>query len=165
MNLTKFLEHKSTSDILFVNGDDIVTRQYLESQSIEKLRDFVGNTSLLIVDETRYVEKIGLNHKLIIDHVPNIKVITTGSSSFELAKDIGEHLPSRKFVLKLIPLALMEISTLSKSETMSDSFGKTISSNLRLGVIHVGAAFQPRLNGYCVRTTSFRGWKATPTRI
>ena len=35
--------------------------------------------------------------------------------------------------------------------------------NLRQGVIHVGAAFQPRLNGYYFRVTSFRGWKATPT--
>jgi len=29
--------------------------------------------------------------------------------------------------------------------------------NLRLGVVHVGAAFQPRLNGYHVRATSLRG--------
>jgi predicted AAA+ superfamily ATPase len=112
--LKKFLEDKSTSDTLSVNGDDIVTRQYLESQSIEKLRDFVGNTSLLIVDEAQYVEKIGLNLKLIIDHVPNIKVIATGSSSFELAKDNGEPLTGRKFVLKLFPLAQMEISQIEK---------------------------------------------------
>ena len=35
---------------------------------------------------------------------------------------------------------------------------------IRLGVIHVGAAFQPRLNGYYIRATSFRDWKAIPTR-
>ena len=110
----KFLEDKSTTDFLFVNGDDIVTRQYLESQSIEKLRDFVGNTSFLIVDEAQYVEKIGLNLKLIIDHIPNIKVIATGSSSFDLAGDIGEPLTGRKFVLKLFPLAQMEISQIEK---------------------------------------------------
>jgi len=119
--LNKFIDDKNTSDILFVNGDDIVTRQYLESQSIEKLRDFVGNTSLLIVDEAQYVEKIGLNLKLIIDHVPNIKVIATGSSSFELAKDVGEPLTGRKFVLKLFPLAQSEISQIEKRhETQSN---------------------------------------------
>jgi predicted AAA+ superfamily ATPase len=119
--LNKFIDDKSTSDILFVNGDDIVTRQYLESQSIEKLRDFVGNTSLLIVDEAQYVEKIGLNLKLIIDHVPNIKVVATGSSSFELAKDVGEPLTGRKFVLKLFPLAQSEISQIEKRhETQSN---------------------------------------------
>jgi hypothetical protein len=36
--------------------------------------------------------------------------------------------------------------------------------NLRLGFIHVGAAFQPRLSSYDVGATSFRGWKATPMR-
>ena len=35
--------------------------------------------------------------------------------------------------------------------------------NLRLGVIHVGAPFQPRFNGNYVSATSSRGWKATPT--
>ncbi|MGD9303375.1 MAG: ATP-binding protein [Desulfobacterales bacterium] len=119
--LNKFIENKGTSDILFVNGDDIVARQYLESQSIEKLRDFVGHASLLIVDEAQYVEKIGLNLKLIVDHVPNIKVIATGSSSFELAKDVGEPLTGRKFVLKLFPLAQMEISQIEKRhETQSN---------------------------------------------
>ena len=119
--LKKFLEDKSTSDFLFVNGDDIVSRQYLESQSIEKLRDFVGAASFLIVDEAQYVEKIGLNLKLIIDHIPNIKVIATGSSSFELARDFGEPLTGRKFVLKLFPLAQIEISQIEKRhETLAN---------------------------------------------
>jgi len=119
--LNKYIEDKSATETLFVNGDDIIARQYLESQSIEKLRDFVGTTSLLIVDEAQYVEKIGLNLKLIIDHVPNISVIATGSSSFELAKDVGEPLTGRKFVLKLFPLAQGEISQIEKRhETQSN---------------------------------------------
>ena len=36
--------------------------------------------------------------------------------------------------------------------------------NLRIGSISVGAAFQPRSNDFGVGATSFRGWKATPTR-
>lgn len=100
----------SSSRALFVNGDDIVARQYLESQSIEKLREFVGNQSLLVVDEAQYIHQIGLNLKLIVDHFPSIHVIATGSSSFELAKDVGEPLTGRKYVLKLLPLSQMEIS-------------------------------------------------------
>ena len=119
--LNKYIEDKGSSETLFVNGDDIVARQYLESQSIEKLRDFVGNSSLLIVDEAQYVEKIGLNLKLIIDHVPGIRVIATGSSSFELANDVGEPLTGRKFVLKLFPVAQREISQIEKRhETQSN---------------------------------------------
>jgi hypothetical protein len=59
-----------------------------------------------------------LNLKLIVDHVPNLKVVATGSSSFDLAKDVGEPLTGRKFVLNLYPLAQMEISeTESRHET------------------------------------------------
>ncbi|MFQ5864422.1 MAG: ATP-binding protein [bacterium] len=116
----KFLEMMTESalmgaeKVLFVNGDDIVVRQYLESQSVNKLKDFVGDHTLLVVDEAPYVEKIGLNLKLIVDHISNIKVIATGSSSFDLAKDVGEPLTGRKFVLKLFPLAQMEISQIEK---------------------------------------------------
>ncbi len=111
--LKKYLE-SFRGEALFVNGDDIVVRQYLESQSIEKLREFVGNRPLLVVDEAQYVRQIGLNLKLIIDHMPSIRVIPTGSSSFDLAKDIGEPLAGRKYVLKLFPLAQMEISHIEK---------------------------------------------------
>lgn len=111
--VNKFLESVH-ENVLFVNGDDIVVRQYLESQSINKLQDFVGDHSLLVVDEAQYIEKIGLNLKIIVDHIPNTKVIATGSSSFDLAKDVGEPLTGRKFVLKLLPLAQMEISHIEK---------------------------------------------------
>lgn len=115
--INKYLEKIGASKserVLFVNGDDIVARQFLESQSVDKLRDFVGNHSLLVVDEAQYIANIGLNLKLIVDHVPGIKVIATGSSSFDLAKNIGEPLTGRKFVLRLFPLSQMEISRIEK---------------------------------------------------
>ncbi|MFQ5638265.1 MAG: ATP-binding protein [bacterium] len=109
--LKNFLENEAEDErILFVNGDDIVIRQYLESQSVQQLKDFIGDHKLLVIDEAQYVDRIGLNLKLIVDHLPHIKVIATGSSSFDLAKDVGEPLTGRKYVLKLFPLAQMEIS-------------------------------------------------------
>lgn len=101
-------------EALFVNGDDIVVREYLESQSTEKLRDFVGNHSLLIVDEAQYIRRVGLNLKIIVDHMPAVRVIATGSSSFDLANDVGEPLTGRKRVLSLLPLSQMELSQIEK---------------------------------------------------
>ena len=109
----KYLESVDAK-VLFVDGDDIVVREYLESQSIRRLQDFVGDHSLLVVDEAQHIEKIGLNLKLIVDHMPTIQVIATGSSSFDLARDVGEPLTGRKFVLTLFPLAQMEISKIEK---------------------------------------------------
>lgn len=113
----KFAEEWGSKDqrILFVNGDDIFSRQYLESQSVQKLRDFVGNTDLLVVDEAQYIKQVGLNLKLIVDYLPNVRVIATGSSSFGLAKDIGEPLTGRKFVIKLHPIAQLELSQIEKT--------------------------------------------------
>jgi uncharacterized protein len=111
--LKKFLESMN-EQVLFVNGEDMVVRQYLESQSTEKLRDFVGNHSLLLVDEAQYVRQIGLNLKIIVDQLPSLRIIATGSSSFDLAKDIGEPLTGRKRVLRLLPLAQMEIAQIEK---------------------------------------------------
>ena len=111
--LKRYLESVH-EEALFVNGDDIVVRQYLESQSTEKLRDFVGNHSLFLVDEAQYINQIGRNLKIIVDNIPSIRVIATGSSSFDLAKDIGEPLTGRKRVLKLLPLAQLEIAHMEK---------------------------------------------------
>lgn len=83
---------------LYVTGEDVNVREYMESQSLEKLRDFVGTNKLLAVDEAQHVQKIGLNLKLIADNVPDIKIIATGSSSFEIAKGIGGPMTDRKLI-------------------------------------------------------------------
>jgi len=51
--------------------------------------------------------------KILMDQVPGIRVIATGSSSFELAGQTGEPLTGKKKILTLFPLAQMEL--LSKS--------------------------------------------------
>jgi len=111
--IRKFMQEVH-EDVLFVNGDDIIVQEYLGSQSINKLKEFVGGHSLMIVDEAQYVKNIGLNLKLIVDHNPELKIIATGSSSFDLAKDVGEPLTGRKSMVKMFPLAQMEISSIEK---------------------------------------------------
>jgi len=99
---------------LLVSGEDITIQDYLASQSIEKLRAFVGNNRLLVVDEAQKVQNIGLNLKLIVDHIPGIRIIATGSSSFDLARSVGEPLTGRKTTLKQYPLAQLEIGTIEQ---------------------------------------------------
>jgi hypothetical protein len=106
--LNKFLE-KFNEKYLLVNGEDITIQEYLSSQSIEKLKNFVGKNKLLAIDEAQKIKDIGLNLKLIVDHIKGIKIIATGSSTFDLFKNIGEPLTGRKFTLKLFPLAQLEI--------------------------------------------------------
>jgi predicted AAA+ superfamily ATPase len=93
-----------------VNGEDFFIQQALSSQSIDKLRDFIGKKKWLIIDEAQKIPSIGVNLKLIVDHVPDIRVIATGSSSFDLASRMGEPLTGRKWTLRLFPLSQMELA-------------------------------------------------------
>ena len=96
-------------DALLVSGEDIAVREHLESQSLAKLRAFVGRRQTLIVDEAQHVREIGLNLKLLADHIDGLRIIATGSSSFDLAQQTGEPLTGRKRTLLLLPLAQLEL--------------------------------------------------------
>jgi predicted AAA+ superfamily ATPase len=111
--LKQFLQN-AAEPYLLVSGEDITVQGYLSSQSIEKLSAFVGANRLLVVDEAQKVPNIGANLKLIIDHIPAIRIIATGSSSFDLARAVGEPLTGRKTTLKLYPLAQMEIGQIEQ---------------------------------------------------
>lgn len=111
--INKFLEHIN-QDYLFVSGEDITIQKYLSSQSINQLKDFIGKDKLLVIDEAQKITDIGLNLKLIVDHIKDIQIVATGSSAFDLAKHIGEPLTGRKYTIKLFPLAQMEISQIEK---------------------------------------------------
>lgn len=112
--LNRFVK-KFRPDALMVSGEDISVRAYLESQSIETLRDFVGGRRMLIVDEAQHLRQIGLNLKLLVDHVPGLQVVASGSSSFELARQTGEPLTGRQYTLLLLPLAQMELQSMESA--------------------------------------------------
>ncbi len=98
-----------TEKIKFVSGEVLIIQNELSSQSVEKLKSFIGENSLLIVDEAQKIPNIGLNLKLIVDHIPNIKIIASGSASFSLAQKVGEPLTGRKKTVHLYPISAKEI--------------------------------------------------------
>lgn len=100
---------KDETNYLFVTGEDLFVREYLSSGSIEKLKGFIGTKDLLVIDEAQYIPSIGDNLKLIVDQIPHVRIIATGSSTFDLAKQVGEPLTGRQFILRMYPLSQMEI--------------------------------------------------------
>ena len=99
---------------LLLNGDDLEVRRRVNVQSAEKLKNLAGSKKLLIIDEAQKIKNIGLNLKIMVDSIKGIKIIATGSSSFDLASQVGEPLVGRKFTLVMFPVAQTE---LSRSET------------------------------------------------
>ncbi len=111
--LKEFLKGE-VNPYLLVSGEDITIQSYLSSQSTEKLKTFVGNNRLLVIDEAQKIHNIGLNLKLIVDHIPDVRIIATGSSSFDLARSIGEPLTGRKSTLIQYPLAQLELTSIEQ---------------------------------------------------
>ncbi len=90
-------------------GDSITVQEIFSSQRLEKLREYVEGLDLLYIDEAQNIPNIGMNLKLIIDAFPNLQIVVTGSSSFELAGQIGEPLMGRNKILNLYPITDLEI--------------------------------------------------------
>lgn len=111
--IKKFLENEKNA--LFVTGEDIFVQKILSSQSIEQLKRFIGNKDLLVIDEAQEITNIGLNLKLIVDHLPEVRLIATGSSAFDLANQTGEPLTGRKKTLKMFPLSQVELGNIENS--------------------------------------------------
>lgn len=99
-------------EALFVSGEDPPVREQLEGQSVARLASFVGGRRTLIVDEAQRLREVGLILKLLVDHVEGLRVIATGSSSFDLAAATGEPLTGRKKTLLLLPLAQLELGAI-----------------------------------------------------
>ena len=103
------------------SGDNILTQQILSSQDFSKILDYVEGYELIAIDEAQNIPNIGMGLKIIVDQVPGIKVIATGSSSFELAGQVGEPLTGRKHTLVLYPLSQLELSqTYNRYELMQN---------------------------------------------
>ena len=101
----------SSSDykVKMVTGDDITIYQALGSQSLNTIRSFCEGYDVIAIDEAQKIPNIGIGMKLMVDNIPGIRVIATGSSSFELAGQTGEPLTGRKITLMLYPIAQMEL--------------------------------------------------------
>jgi predicted AAA+ superfamily ATPase len=90
-------------------GDDLPTQQLLSSQDVKRIKEYLEGYALFAIDEAQYVPNIGRALKIIVDQIPGMYVIATGSSSFELAGQIGEPLTGRKRTLLLYPISQLEM--------------------------------------------------------
>lgn len=106
--LTSFLKQTNLKYKLD-SGDNVKTRQILGSEDFAKIKDYAADYELLAIDEAQRIPRVGQALKIIVDQIPQISVIATGSSSFELSGQIGEPLTGRKKTITLFPIAQTEL--------------------------------------------------------
>ncbi len=107
--IKSFLENFS-SKFFFGNGDDSALREILESENINRITSAFKGYDLIVIDEAQRIINVGLGLKILVDSLPECKVIATGSSSFKLSGKIGEPLTGRQKTALLYPLSALELS-------------------------------------------------------
>lgn len=97
------------SCVLYFDCDLIENQELFSSQSKVLFENIVANKKIIIIDEAQRVPNIGINLKILHTHFPDLQIIATGSSSFDLANKINEPLTGRNIQFDLYPLSLGEI--------------------------------------------------------
>lgn len=90
-------------------GDNIQTQHIVSSRDFSQILPYIENYQLIALDEAQLIPQVGYGLKIMVDQRPDVYVIATGSSSFDLSQQIGEPLVGRKWTLTLYPLAQMEL--------------------------------------------------------
>ena len=96
-------------DHLWFNGDDPDVIHTLQNVGLGRLKQVIGEKKCIIIDEAQRIENIGLTVKLITDSLPDVQVIVTGSSAFELSNKMSEPLTGRKWEYMLFPISYEEL--------------------------------------------------------
>lgn len=94
--------------VLEINADQTKYQNVLSSADLNQLKRVVAGYDLLFIDEAQRIPNIGLNLKILYDNLPKLKIIATGSSSFELANKISEPLTGRTWTFTLFPISVLE---------------------------------------------------------
>jgi len=106
------IQKKYADQSLYLNCDEPDIRSaFLEKTSTE-IKSFIGNKKLVILDEAQRIKNIGLTLKLMVDNFPDIQIVATGSSSFDLSNKIVEPLTGRKYEFYLYPFSLEELGSI-----------------------------------------------------
>ncbi len=107
--LIRALQQDAAARSIYLSCDEPDVRRALSGKTSTELKMLIGGSKLVLIDEAQRVAAIGLTMKLLTDTAPDVQVIATGSSAFELSSRIEEPLTGRKREFRLYPFSLTEL--------------------------------------------------------
>ena len=98
--------------IVVLSGDIVQERELLnyEAMTVEKAKGVIGDCRTLFIDEAQKIMDIGVTLKILHDRLKGIRIVATGSSSFELSEKVGEPLTGRMEEYVLHALSFAELA-------------------------------------------------------
>ncbi|MBI5916584.1 MAG: ATP-binding protein [Bacteroidetes bacterium] len=115
---------------LEINADQHKYDDILSSRDLTKMRELVGGHELLFIDEAQNIANIGINLKILHDSLPALRIIVTGSSSFELANKLQEPLTGRTWTYRMYPISVQELTATLTPFELKDQ----LENHLRFGM-------------------------------
>jgi predicted AAA+ superfamily ATPase len=107
--MNEIMSEMTNKKILLVHGENLDVSEILSSQRSAVLKKFVAGYDFLFIDEAQKIPNIGSNLKLLVDTIGDVGVFVTGSSTFDLHRNIGEPLTGRGTNFTLFPFAQAEL--------------------------------------------------------
>ena len=95
--------------VLWLSGDELDVQNMFLSISADRLKAIFGTKKIVIIDEAQRIDAIGLRLKLITDTIPEVQLIATGSSAFELNNRLNEPLTGRKWEYNMYAISFQEM--------------------------------------------------------
>ncbi len=109
--LSKTIVNEIEVDHLWLDGDEPDVRILFSNVNSLRLKNIVGDKRVVVIDEAQRIPHIGITLKLMIDNMPEIQFLVTGSSALELTDELKEPLTGRKYEYFLYPLSFSEMSS------------------------------------------------------
>jgi len=100
---------KDRNDTLWLNADELHTRNRLTNPTIEGLKEIVSAYKIVVIDEIQRIINAGLLLKMLVDNIKDVQFFATGSSALEITDFVFEPMTGRSFNFHLFPLSLAEI--------------------------------------------------------
>jgi predicted AAA+ superfamily ATPase len=124
--LVKEILAKVNEPVLILNGEDINVHDKLAIRSVENYKQILGTYKLLYIDEAQKIPEIGEKLKLMIDEIDGLRIIISGSSSFDIHKDAGEPLTGRKYTFNLYTFSENEYNQIENSISKIDKLSERL---------------------------------------
>lgn len=107
--LLKRIRKRLDKNALMFNGEDFSVQEVLARRSVHHYQDMLDGANCLIIDEAQFVPEIGSILKLMVDGIPGLQIVISGSSAFDISSYLGDPLTGRKKTLYLFGLSDKEL--------------------------------------------------------
>jgi len=94
--------------VIYLNCDLAEDISAINTTSKAVLERLLSNVDVLLIDEAQRLDNPGLTLKIVYDNFKQVKVLATGSSSFDLKNKLSDPLTGRYLDFTLYPLSFTE---------------------------------------------------------